>query len=241
MPSKGWCPVLCQLMPDRRRVVIVDYGMGNLYSVRRACEHVSLDAVISASPREIREADGVILPGVGSMPVAMATLNESGLADALRSVAERGTPLMGVCLGMQLLMEEGSEFTTHRGLGILPGKVIRFSGVDEHGGRLTVPHIGWNRVHRSLGHSRDPWLETPLQTTPDGEYMYFVHSYLVVPGEPSLSVGVSRYGGMEFCSVVARGNVFGCQFHPERSGPHGLQVYHEFARRVSACQPGLSS
>lgn len=227
-------------MPDHRRAVIVDYGMGNLYSVRRACEHVGLEAAITTSPGGVREADGVILPGVGSMPVAMATLDESGLGDALRAVAERGTPLMGVCLGMQLLMEEGSEFTTHRGLGILPGKVVRFPGRDENGAQLKVPHIGWNRVHRTSGHARDPWLETPLQATPEGEYMYFVHSYLVVPGEPNLCVGVSRYGGMEFCSVVARGGVFGCQFHPERSGPQGLQVYREFARRVSACQPGLS-
>jgi imidazole glycerol-phosphate synthase subunit HisH len=227
-------------MPDHRRAVIVDYGMGNLYSVHRACEHVGLEAAITASPAEVREADAVILPGVGSMPVAMATLDESGLGDALRAVAERGTPLMGVCLGMQLLMEEGSEFTTHRGLGILPGKVVRFPARDENGAQLKVPHIGWNRVHRPSGYSRDPWLETPLQATPEGEYMYFVHSYLVVPREPNLCVGVSRYGGIEFCSVVARGSVFGCQFHPERSGPQGLQVYREFARRVSAYQPGLS-
>jgi glutamine amidotransferase len=227
-------------MPDSRRAVIVDYGMGNLYSVRRACEHVGLEATISASPSEVREADGVILPGVGSMPVAMGALDESGLSDALRAVAQRGTPFMGVCLGMQLLMEEGSEFTVHRGLGILPGRVVRFPSQDEEGLPLKIPHIGWNRVYRPKGHTRDPWSETPLQATPDGEYMYFVHSYLVVPGDPDLSVGVSRYGGIEFCSVVARGSVFGCQFHPERSGPQGLQVYREFARRVSACQPGLS-
>jgi glutamine amidotransferase len=227
-------------MPDHRRAVIVDYGMGNLYSVRRACEHVGLEAAITAAPDEVREADGVILPGVGSMPVAMEALDESGLGDALRVVAERGTPLMGVCLGMQLLMEEGSEFTMHRGLGILPGKVVRFPARDGNGGQLKVPHIGWNQVHRPSGYSRDPWLETPLHATPEGEYMYFVHSYLVLPSEPNLCVGMSRYGGIEFCSVVARGSVFGCQFHPERSGPQGLQVYREFARRMAACQPGLS-
>jgi glutamine amidotransferase len=227
-------------MPDRHRAVIVDYGMGNLYSVSRACEHVGLEAAISSSPDEVREADGVILPGVGSMPVAMGTLDDSGLSNALRTVAERGTPLMGVCLGMQLLMEEGSEFTPHRGLGILPGRVVRFLGRDDTGAPLKVPHIGWNRVHRPPGRPGDPWSGTPLQATPEGEYMYFVHSYVVVPGEPDLCVGVSRYGGIEFCSAVVRGNVFGCQFHPERSGPQGLQVYGAFARRVSACQHGLS-
>lgn len=227
-------------MSDSRRVVIVDYGMGNLYSVSRACEHVGLNATISTSPAEVLDAQGVILPGVGAMPVAMAALEESGLGDALRTVAERGTPLLGVCLGMQLLMEEGSEFTVHAGLGILPGKVVRFPSADQNGSPLRVPHIGWNRVHRASGSGRDPWLETPLQATPDGEYMYFVHSYLIVPGEPSLGVGVSRYGGIEFCSVVARGAIFGCQFHPERSGPQGLRIYREFARRVPACQAGLS-
>lgn len=223
-------------MPDSLvpRVAIVDYGSGNLYNVHRACQHVGLEAVITASPGEVLAAAGVLLPGVGSMPDAMAFLDEAGLSDALRSVAERGVPLLGICLGMQMLMEEGSEFTRHRGLGILAGEVLRFPGHGENGAELKIPHIGWNSVWRPTGATEDPWRDTPLEATPDGEYMYFVHSYRVVPTDPGVRIGISRYGGVEFCSAVARGNTFGCQFHPERSGPHGLRIYREFARRVLA-------
>lgn len=220
--------------PVPRRVAIVDYGTGNLYNVHRACQHVGLRASITVSPEEVLAADGVLLPGVGSMPNAMAFLDESGLSDALRSVAERGTPLMGICLGMQMLMEQGSEFTRHQGLGILAGEVVRFPSRDESGTKLKVPHIGWNSVRQPPGNTKAPWRDTPLEATPDGEYMYFVHSYRVVPADPRISIGVTRYGGAEFCSAVARGNIFGCQFHPERSGPHGLRLYREFARRVEA-------
>jgi glutamine amidotransferase len=223
-------------MPDStpQSVAIVDYGTGNLYNVHRACQHVGLQASITDSPAEVLAADGVLLPGVGSMPDAMAFLDEAGLSDALRSVAERGTPLLGICLGMQMLMEEGSEFTRHRGLGILAGEVVRFPSHDENGAELKVPHIGWNSVQRRTGYNDDPWRDTPLESTPDGEYMYFVHSYHVVPADPRVSIGITRYGGVEFCSVVAWGNTFGCQFHPERSGTHGLRIYREFARRVLA-------
>jgi len=222
------------------RTAIVDYGTGNLYSVRRACEHVGLAATITSSPAEVVEAEAVILPGVGAMPDAMAFLDERGLSDALREVARRGTPLLGVCLGMQLLMEEGSEFTRHPGLGILPGEVVRFPDQDREGGRLRVPHIGWNALHRPAGGSGTGWEDTPLDGMPEGEYMYFVHSYHVVPARTELCASVSTYGGLEFCSAVARGNVFGCQFHPERSGPQGLRLYRAFARQVLARQPGLS-
>lgn len=223
--------------PLPQRVAIVDYGTGNLYNVHRACQHVGLQPAITASPEEVLAADGVLLPGVGSMPRAMARLDETGLSEALRSVSERGTPLMGICLGMQLLMEEGSEFTRHQGLGIFPGEVVRFPTRDENDVELKVPHIGWNSVRRPSACTEDPWRETPLEATPDGEYMYFVHSYRVVPADPRVSIGVSRYGGVEFCSAVSRGNTFGCQFHPERSGPHGLRIYREFARRVQAWRP----
>jgi glutamine amidotransferase len=217
-----------------RRVAIVDYGTGNLYNVQRACEHVGLHPAITASPEEVLAADGVVLPGVGSMPHAMAFLDQSGLSDALRIVAERGRPLLGICLGMQMLMEEGSEFTRHRGLGILAGEVIRFPSRDEDDAELKVPHIGWNSVWRPSGVAEDLWHDTPLEATPDGGYMYFVHSYRVVPADPRVCIGVSRYGGVEFCSALAHGNTFGLQFHPERSGPHGLRIYGEFARRVLA-------
>ncbi|MBA3344298.1 MAG: imidazole glycerol phosphate synthase subunit HisH [Gemmatimonadales bacterium] len=217
------------------RAAIVDYGTGNLYNVRRACQHVGLEAAITTSPEEVLSADAVILPGVGSMPEAMLSLELNGLSDALRTVAGRGTPLLGICLGMQLLMEEGSEFTRHAGLGILSGSVVRFPDRGTDGAELKVPHIGWNAVGRPPG-SATAWRDTPLEATPDGEYMYFVHSYHVVPANTESVVGVSRYGGIEFCSVVSAGAVFGCQFHPERSGSQGLRIYREFSRLLAGRQ-----
>lgn len=216
-------------MPELRRprVAIVDYGTGNLYNVQRACSHEGLEASITAEPTRVLEADGVILPGVGSMPDAMAELDRCGLSEALREVAARGTPLFGICLGMQLLMEEGSEFTVHAGLGIVPGRVVRFAGADEAGAPLKVPHIGWNSVFPAPGGRS--WKGTPLDGSPEGVYVYFVHSYHAVPATDAVRVGVTRYGSVEFCSALASAAVFGCQFHPERSGPQGLQMYRRFA------------
>jgi len=216
------------------QVAIVDYGMGNLYSVQRACEHVGIRATIVSSPEAVLAADGVVLPGVGAMPDAMGTLDAEGLSSALRLVVQRGTPLLGVCLGLQLLMRDGSEFRPHAGLGLVPGRVVRFEGHDKDGRPLRVPHIGWNAVRRVTGSGPDPWSATPLADTPDGAYMYFVHSYYVIPDDPGAVVATARYGDVEFCAAVHRGSIFACQFHPERSGPAGLAVYRAFAAMVGA-------
>jgi glutamine amidotransferase len=212
------------------RVAIVDYGMGNLYSVQRACDHAGLRAAITGSPDEVLQADAVILPGVGAMPDAMRALDASGLSEALREQAARGTLLFGVCLGMQLLMGEGSEFGVHRGLGLVPGSVRRFEGVHADGAPLKVPHIGWNAVWPAPDRS---WHGTALETTPEGTYLYFVHSYYVMPEDPDVAIAWSRYGEVTFCSAIASGNVFGCQFHPERSGPQGLRIYRQVARLLA--------
>ena len=214
-------------MPEAE-VAVVDFGTGNLYNVERALFHVGLRARTTSSPADVLGARGVVLPGVGAMRDAMQALDESGLGDALRKVAERGTPLFGVCLGMQLLMEHGNEFGPHTGLGIIPGSVVQFK--TERG--LKVPHIGWNSVVRP-DQAPDRWLHTPLEGLPRKVYQYFVHSYYVEPSDLNLVAGVTTYGGQEFCSVLSRHNVFGCQFHPERSGPTGLRMYQRFARMVS--------
>jgi glutamine amidotransferase len=214
-------------------VAIVDYGMGNLYSVQRACEHVEVRAVVTSSPDIVLSAAGVVLPGVGAMPDAMETLDVTGLSAALRLVVQRGTPLFGVCLGLQLLMREGSEFRPHAGLGLIEGRVVRFEGHADNGRPLRVPHIGWNAVQR-VGAVPAAWSGTPLASTADGTYMYFVHSYYVVPEDPGVVVATARYGDVEFCAALRRGNTFACQFHPERSGPAGLEVYRAFGALVAA-------
>jgi glutamine amidotransferase len=212
--------------------VIVDYGMGNLFSVRQACRREGLDALITSEPRDLQGADLLILPGIGAFGEAMATLDELGLSDAVREHVRSGRTTLGVCLGMQLLMERSHEFGVRTGLGILRGEVVRFDSPEEGGRRLKVPQVQWNSVRRARPGGPDVWMGTPLAGLSDGEYFYFVHSYHVRPADDSVTVATARYGGIEFCAAVAHKNVFACQFHPERSGPAGLRVYRNLAGLV---------
>lgn len=213
-----------------RGIVIVDYGMGNLFSVARAFEAIGVRATISADPADVVAAAGVVLPGVGAMPEAMRALDAGGLSHALRHAAGAGTPMLGICLGLQLFMTEGSEFRPHRGLGIIPGVVRRFEGVDDAGRALKVPHIGWSRIE----------VTHPAPAAwPRRANMYFVHSFYVVPEAEDVVAARTRYGSVEFCSALASGTVLGCQFHPERSGSAGLRLLRTFAGSVrsSAVRP----
>lgn len=213
------------------RVAIVDYGTGNLFNVRRACHQVGLDAEIVSDPESVVAADAVILPGVGAMHHAMRALRESGLAEALLEVVGRGTPFLGICLGMQLLLGYGSEFEDHEGLSLIPGRVVRFPTQNCSGEALKVPHIGWNAV-RPISESGSEWASTPLGGLPSGVFMYFVHSYFVVPDDPSLRIATTTYQGVEFCSAIRHENLVGCQFHPERSGRDGLALYARFRQSL---------
>ena len=210
-------------MPDC--VAIVDYGMGNLFSVQAACEAVGLNAKITAAPRQILDAAAVILPGVGALPDAMQALRQRDLVPVLREAAAQGKPFMGICLGLQLLMSESEEFGRHEALGLIPGTVVQIADPKENGRALKVPHIGWNELR---GASRD-WTGSLLAGVTHGEQMYFVHSFVARPEDPALSLSTTRYGGFEFCSSLQKNNIFGCQFHPERSGPQGLHIYRNFA------------
>jgi len=214
------------------RVAIVDYGMGNLFSVRHACEQAGLDAAITTVKSEVLAADAVILPGVGAFGDAMETLRRLDLIDAIHHVVASSKPLVGICLGMQMLMSESYEFGRHEGLGIIPGTVMRFDHPRGPRGELKVPHVCWNRLNRA---DRNPtrWEDTLLKGLPDGSYMYFVHSYHVVPEDDGVVVATTGYGHIEFCSVLQHKNIFACQCHPERSGEVGLQVYENLAKRLN--------
>jgi glutamine amidotransferase len=204
-------------------IVVVDYGMGNLRSVAKAFEHVAPKACvrISGDAAEIRAADRVVLPGQGAMPDCMRHLDEAGLRQAVLEAA-RTKPLFGVCIGEQMLFDESEEGDTP-GLALLPGRVVRFPAermTSPDGGRLKVPHMGWNRVAQDRPH--------PLWTgVPDGAYFYFVHSYYAEPADPALVTGSTEYG-LRFTCVVARDNIFATQFHPEKSAAHGLRLYANF-------------
>ncbi len=202
-------------------VAIVDYGMGNLRSVARAIEHVAPEArvQITGSATEIAAADRVVFPGQGAMRDCMRHLDESGLREAVLAAA-RNKPLLGVCVGEQMLFDRSEEGPTE-GLGVFPGEVRRFSGeLFEGAERLKVPQMGWNRVRQTQSH--------PLWAgVPDNAYFYFVHSYYAVPTDPTLTAGQTDYG-LAFTCAVARDNIFATQFHPEKSAALGLQIYRNF-------------
>ena len=197
-------------------IAVIDYGAGNLKSVKNALDHLGAANMRASTANEILLADAVILPGVGEFGTAMAELERRGIKEAVIEAANGGRPLLGICLGMQLLFEAGEESPGAKGLGILPGRVPRFPA--EMG--LKIPHMGWNSV-MPLKENR------LLDGLPKGSYMYFVHSFYVKAAERSDVSAISEYG-LIFDAAVERGNIFGCQFHPEKSGAAGLVILKNF-------------
>jgi glutamine amidotransferase len=206
-------------------IAIIDYQAGNLTSVRLALDALGAKSCVTADPELVRRAKRVVLPGVGAVGSAMRSLQASGLAEALRAAVAAGTPLLGVCLGMQLLFERSEEDGGTAALGILPGRVRRFAPTDP---RVKIPHMGWNAVVRARPHPL-------LAGIPDAAEFYFVHSYYCAPAAAELGVAHTEYAGIQFACAVGRGNVFATQFHPERSGRIGLRIYESFLRWRVPC------
>lgn len=200
-------------------VAIVDYRMGNLHSVQKACSQAGLKTKVVSRAVDLRKARAVILPGVGAFGQAMRHLTQQRLVGTLKETAHSGKPFLGVCLGMQLLFETSEEFGRHQGLGIFPGRVRPFPR------GLKVPHMGWNSLSLKRPHA---W----LRGIPNGAYMYFVHSYYCEPATRELVLATTRYG-REVAAAVGRGNVCATQFHPEKSQTLGLTVYHNLARDLT--------
>lgn len=198
-------------------IAIIDYGVGNLFSLCSSLKSLGEEAAVTSRPEVIREADRLILPGVGAFGDAAGKLRDSGLDRLLKEEAARGKALLGICLGMQLLFEKSMEYGEHEGLGLLKGRVVPMEGVIPS--ELKIPHIGWNGLH----FSRPCRLFRYLQ---EGDCVYFVHSYYAVDCDDSL-VATAEYGA-ELTAAVAKGNVMGCQFHPEKSGRAGLAVLRAF-------------
>ena len=196
---------------------VIDYGASNLHSVRNALKHLGVESQVLTDPAQVTAAAALILPGVGAFGAGMAALRASGFEEPIRAQVAAGVPLLGICLGMQFLYEASEEMGEHRGLGLLPGRVVRFP--EDLG--LKIPHMGWNALH--------PVQESPLLAgVPDGGYAYFVHSYYVEPADVGDVLARTDYG-LSFPSVVGRGRVFGVQFHPEKSQSVGLQILRNFA------------
>ncbi len=204
-------------------IAIIDYGVGNLFSVQSSFTAIGAEAVITADPAVIRAADRILLPGVGAFEDAANKLRQSGMADLVKEQAATGKPVMGICLGMQLLFETSYEYGEHQGLGLLKGSVRPIADVIPAG--LKIPHIGWN----ALALTRDHPL---LKYVNEGDCVYFVHSYYATDCAESV-IATAEYGA-PLTAAVARGNVCGCQFHPEKSGPVGLSILKAFCEMEGA-------
>lgn len=197
-------------------IAIIDYDAGNMKSVEKALDHLGAEKTVTGDPEVIRAADKVILPGVGSFGSAMEKLVERGLDQTVREVAASGTPLLGICLGLQMLFDSSEEAPGVPGLSILPGKIIRFPA----GLGLKIPHMGWNSLHF-------PQKSALFEGIDEGAYVYFVHSYYLQCEDADAVAAESEYG-VTFHAAVAKDNVFGCQFHPEKSSDVGLNILRNF-------------
>lgn len=209
--------------------VVVDYGIGNVFSVMQALREFEVDCRLSSSPAAIRAADHLILPGVGAFGRAAGRLREMGLEEPVLEFIATGRPFLGICVGMQLLHDIGSEFGEHRGLGMIGGSVDAIDIADEAGGKVRVPLIGWHPLLPPGGdYSR--WVDTPLESLPRNSAFYFVHSFASRPLDPADVLAVTRHGGQELTAAVRSGNVIGTQFHPERSAQAGRAFLQSFLR-----------
>lgn len=205
-------------------IVVIDYGVGNLRSVEKALQKVGADVQVSDAPQSLREAAGIVFPGVGAFGDAVDNFRAAGFEPVLREQIAAGKPLLGICVGMQMLFAVGEEMGRHQGLGIFPGRVRRFPdplmSASSPPLLLKVPHMGWNQIHVCRPHPL-------LDGVADGSYVYFVHSYYPEPADPDLILAETDYG-VNFVSIVGRDNVCGIQFHPEKSQSVGLRILRNF-------------
>jgi len=209
----------------KNAVVVVDYGVGNLLSVKRGLEFVGANPIISGDPQIILSASHIVFPGVGAFNNAMTKLNDLGLVEILKEAVHKGIPLMGICLGMQLLFDESEEFTHTEGLALISGKV---ASIKEKGSKNIypkVPHIGWAKLNQA---NAIDWKKTVLKNTDIGSEMYFVHSFAAQPADQRDCVATCEFGEKSLVAVVEKNNIIGCQFHPEKSGKLGLKILEDF-------------
>ena len=202
------------------KIVIIDYGMGNLRNVQKGFEKIGFEAELTRSKKEIEKASAIVLPGVGAFKDCMENLERYGLIEPLLRSIEKGKPYLGICLGLQILYSESEEFGSHKGLGLIKGKAVRFRPDPEH----KVPHMGWNTIDKEK--------EVPmLQGVESGDFFYFVHSYYVIPEEARWVSTLTTYGS-PFVSSIWKENLFATQFHPEKSQQKGLRILENFVRMI---------
>ena len=207
-------------------IVVIDYGIGNIKSIKNAFEEFGVEVILSRKKEDILNANGVILPGVGAFSHGMNNLIKYNLVNIIHEYVKTNKPILGICLGMQMMLEESEEFGITKGLGLIKGKVIKIP-VDETK-KVKLPHISWNGIKvKNIN-----WENTILENVPENSDMYFVHTYVASPEDENETLSVTKYGGTEFCSSLKKNNIYGCQYHPEKSSKKGLLIIKNFIKIV---------
>lgn len=214
-------------MSNQKTIIIVDYGLGNLFSLEKAVKLFADKVIITNDSDIISSADAVIIPGVGAFAVGMEGLRKKELIEPLRNFAASGKPMLGICLGAQLMLGKGFEFGEYEGLGIIPGVVKIFP--ESVAQQEKIPHVGWNGIYPPQGVQWDTTIFTNID---EKAQVYFTHSYIMIPDDPDNILAIAEYGGIEFCAATKRGNVYGTQFHPEKSGGVGLKIIKNFIELI---------
>lgn len=214
------------------RIVIIDYGVGNVKSIINAFENQGVDVILSRDKEVISNADGVVLPGVGAFSHGMNNLNKYNLVDVIKDYVKTGKPLLGICLGMQMLLEESDEFGKTKGIGLIKGKVIKLPV--KQSSIIKLPHISWNEIRPK----KTEWENSILDSIDVGSDMYFVHTFVAKPDDENDVLSTSEYFNIKFCSSIKKGNIYGCQFHPEKSSKTGLKIVRNFINisKLKICQ-----
>lgn len=215
-------------MSQKLNLVIIDYHLSNIFSVKHACERLGYNPVVSSDKKDLDKADAVILPGVGAFGEAMNNLHKLDLVEPIKDYISQGKPFLGVCLGMQLLFETSEEFGSFKGLELIKGSIRKF----ELKQPLKIPQICWKAIHTPPG--KQDWSSSPFDGIDSGEFMYFVHSYYAIPEDDENILSVSNYDSMQYCSAVASKNIVATQFHPEKSGELGLKIYSNWLVNVES-------
>lgn len=210
----------------KKKVIIVDYQLGNLFSVKHALMNIGLNVKVSNLAADIENADALVLPGVGAFHDAMKNMNKHDLIVPIKDFIQVGKPFIGVCLGLQLLFTESEEFGSGRGLDIISGTVKKFPSSTSKGELMKVPHIAWNKIFQYPA----GWNDSPLRDIQSGEFMYFVHSFYIIPQENLYNLSWTQYYDIKYPSSIKRNNIFACQFHPEKSANEGLKIYKTWAQ-----------
>lgn len=209
-----------------KKVVIVDYGLSNLLSITRAFEHIGVETEVTDDPKKLNTAERIVLPGVGAFPLGIAELKKRGFFDEIKNVVtSKQTPILGICLGMQMMLSKGFEIEETEGLGLVKGDIIKLPANNADGSKNKIPHVAWSQIHIPQGKS---WVDSIFKNTHEAQYMYFVHSYYANTSNSEDVLSYTNFGDIRFTSAFQKDNIFGTQFHPEKSGEDGLNILKAF-------------